>query len=264
MDFKLRGKTALVTGSSAGIGFATARQLLQEGAVVYLNGRSQERLEEAADDLRGEFRGGDVSTVVADLGSAEGCKQVTDALPAVDVLVNNVGIFEAKDFADIPDEDWLRFFQINVMSGVRLTRHYLPAMREAGWGRVVFVSSESGQSTPSEMIHYGMTKTAQLAVARGLAQTLTGCNITVNSVLVGPTDSEGVGTFVEKMADEQGISKDEMERKFFDEARPTSILQRFIEPEEVGNMIAYLCSDAARATTGAALRVDGGVVKSIL
>ncbi|MDB5865400.1 MAG: dehydrogenase, short-chain alcohol dehydrogenase like protein [Betaproteobacteria bacterium] len=263
MDLQLRGKTALVTGSTAGIGFATARQLAAEGATVYLNGRSQDRVDTAAQTIRDSV-GGNVRGIAADLSTATGCAALTAQLPDVDVLINNMGIFEPKAFEEISDADWMRFFETNVLSGVRLSRHYLPRMRSLNWGRVVFVSSESALQIPVEMIHYGMTKTAQLAIARGLAETTIGSGVTVNSVLPGPTASEGVATFVQQMADTRGVDFKEMEREFFTTARPSSLLQRFATPEEVAAMIVYVCSAAASATNGAALRVDGGVVRAIV
>jgi NAD(P)-dependent dehydrogenase (short-subunit alcohol dehydrogenase family) len=263
MDLGLQGKRALVTGSTAGIGWATARALAAEGAHVVVNGRTPQRVEDAVAKLRGELPGAQVEGIVADLGSAEGCAQLTAQLPDVDVLVNNLGIFEPKAFEQIPDEDWLRFFEVNVLSGVRLSRHYVAGMRARNWGRIVFVSSESGLNIPTEMIHYGMTKTAQLAVARGLAETLARTGVTVNSVLPGPTASEGVGEFVARMAAERGVDAATMEREFFATARPSSVLQRFATPDEVASLIAYVCSARASATTGAALRVDGGLVRTI-
>lgn len=263
MNFGLEQKLALVTGSTAGIGFATARALAAEGARVTLNGRTAKRVDAAVEQLRRELPGATVNGIAADLGTAAGCAVVTSRLPQLDVLVNNVGIFEPKDFEEIPDEDWLRFFETNVLSGIRLTRHYLPGMRRRNWGRIVFVSSESAIQIPVEMIHYGMTKTAQLAVARGLAESLRGTGVTVNSVLPGPTDSEGVGEFRSRLAAAQGVDLATVEREFFATARPSSIIQRFATPDEVASMIAYVCSAQASATTGASLRVDGGVVRSI-
>jgi NAD(P)-dependent dehydrogenase (short-subunit alcohol dehydrogenase family) len=213
--------------------------------------------------LRGELPDAQVQGIAADLGSAEGCEQLVAQLPDVDVLVNNLGIFEPKPFEQIADADWLRFFEVNVLSGVRLSRHYVAGMRERDWGRIVFVSSESALNIPTEMIHYGMTKTAQLAVARGLAETLTRTGVTVNSVLPGPTASEGVGEFVARMAAERGVDAATMEREFFATARPSSVLQRFASPDEVAALITYVCSARASATTGAALRVDGGLVRTI-
>lgn len=264
MDLGLRGRRALVTGSTLGIGFAAARQLAAEGASVVLNGRSAERVDEAVGRLRAAVAGADVQGIAADLGTAEGCATVTAAFPDLDVLVNNLGIFEPRPFEEIADADWLRFFEVNVLSGVRLARHYLPGMRERDWGRIVFVSSESAVQIPVEMIHYGMTKTAQLAVARGLAESTAGSGVTVNSVLPGPTASEGVATFVGQMAESRGVDFATMEREFFAQARPSSLLQRFATPDEAAAMIVYVCSAQASATNGAALRVDGGVVRSIL
>ncbi|WP_295446847.1 SDR family NAD(P)-dependent oxidoreductase [uncultured Thiodictyon sp.] len=264
MDLQLQGKKALVTGSTLGIGFATALGLAREGAEVVVNGRTQVRADEAAALIRAQVPGARVTGVAADLAGAEGCAALIEAVPDLDVLVNNVGIFEPKPFDEISDAEWLRFFQTNVMSGVRLSRHYLAGMRARDWGRIIFVSSESAVQIPAEMIHYGMTKTAQLAVARGLAETTAGTGITVNSVLPGPTRSEGVAAFVEQIAGQRGISFAAMEREFFDTARPSSLLRRFATVEEVANMIVYLCGAGASATNGAALRVDGGVVRAIL
>ncbi|HXU64096.1 MAG TPA: SDR family NAD(P)-dependent oxidoreductase [Polyangia bacterium] len=261
MDLGLSGKTALVTGSTAGIGFAAARALAREGARVIVNGRTEARVAEAVARLKGE--GLAAEGIAADLSTAAGCRALTDRRPDTDVLVNNLGIFEPRPFQEISDQDWMRFFETNVLSGVRLARHYLPGMRARNWGRIVFVSSESGLQIPTEMIHYGTTKTAQLAVARGLAETLAGTGVTVNSVLPGPTASEGVATFVAQMARAQGIDAATAERQFFATARPSSIIQRFATPDEVAALIAYVCSTQASATTGAALRVDGGVVRAI-
>jgi NAD(P)-dependent dehydrogenase (short-subunit alcohol dehydrogenase family) len=263
MDLGLNGKRALVTGSTAGIGFATARALAAEGAQVTLNGRTRARVNEALQQIRSELPGAKVDAIAADLGTADGCAALIAQLPDIDVLINNLGIFEPKPFEQIPDQDWLRFFEVNVLSGIRLSRHYVSGMRARNWGRIVFVSSESGLQIPAEMIHYGMTKTAQLAVARGLAETLAGTGVTVNSVLPGPTDSEGVGDFVAQLANSRGVDTATVEREFFATARPSSILQRFSTPDEVAAMITYVCSARASATTGAALRVDGGVVRSI-
>ena len=263
MDFGLREKRALVTGSTAGIGFATARALANEGAHVTLNGRTEARVGDAVDRIRRELSNATVDGIAADLSSGDGCRALIGYLPEVDVLVNNLGIFEPKPFEQIPDEDWIRFFETNVLSGIRLARHYVGGMRSRNWGRIVFVSSESGLQIPTEMIHYGMTKTAQLAVSRGLAETLAGTGVTVNSVLPGPTSSEGVGEFVTRMATARGLDAKTVEREFFATARPSSVLQRFATPDEVAAMITYVCSAQASATTGAALRVDGGVVRAI-
>jgi NAD(P)-dependent dehydrogenase (short-subunit alcohol dehydrogenase family) len=245
MDLGLTSKRALITGSTAGIGLAAAEALAREGAHVIVNSRTPARVQTAIASIKKSI-------------------PVIAAHPDVDILVNNMGIFEPKAFEQISDEDWLRFFETNVLSGIRLARHYVAGMRTRNWGRIVFVSSESGVQIPTEMIHYGVTKTAQLAVARGLAETLAGTGVTVNSVLPGPTASEGVGTFVAQLASEQGVDKATVERDFFANARPSSILQRFTEPAEIAAMIAYVCSAQASATTGAALRVDGGVVRSIV
>lgn len=262
MDMQLTGKKAVVTGSTAGIGFATALGLAREGASVVVNGRTTARVDSAVRRIRQALPIADVTGVAADLATAEGCVQMIAQVPFVDILVNNMGIFEPKPFEQIPDEDWMRFFEANVMSGVRLSRHYLPQMQGRNWGRIIFVSSESAVQIPAEMVHYGMTKTAQVAVARGIAETTAGTGVTVNSVLPGPTKSEGVATFVAQMAEQRGIDFATMEREFFETARPSSLLRRFATVEEVANMIVYLCSPLASATNGAALRVDGGVVRS--
>ena len=263
MDMGLKGKRALVSGSTAGIGFAAASALAAEGCEVIINGRTQPRVDQALHRLRAEVQGARVTGIAVDLASAEGCQALFRQLPDVDVLVNNLGIFEPKAFEAIPDADWIRFFEVNVLSGVRLSRQYLPAMRQRNWGRVIFVSSESGLQIPAEMIHYGMTKTAQLAVARGLAETLAGTGVTVNCVLPGPTASEGVGEFVTRLAQSRGVDAATVEKEFFATARPSSLIRRFATVQEVASMIVYVASARASATTGAALRVDGGVVRSI-
>ena len=263
MDLELKGKRALVSGSTAGIGLAAARLLAAEGAAVVVNGRTEARVSAAVGAIRDAVRGANVRGVAADLGTAAGCDALARAAGEIDVLVNNVGIFEPKPFEEISDADWMRFFETNVLSGVRLARHALPGMRSRGWGRIVFVSSESALQIPVEMIHYGMTKTAQIAVARGLAEATVGTGVTVNSVLPGPTSSEGVATFVEQMAKARGVDFASMEREFFQTARPSSLLKRFATPDEVAAMIVYVCSGRASATNGAALRVDGGVVRAI-
>lgn len=263
MDLQLKNKTALVSGSTAGIGFAIATQLLQEGAKVYINGRSQARVDEAVQRLMALVPGADVSGVAADFSRVEEIDALLRAIPSVDILVNNVGIFEPKDFVNIPDADWMRFYEINVMSGVRLSRHYFPLMLAQNWGRVIFISSESSIMIPSEMIHYGMTKTAQLAISRGLAELTKGTNVTVNSILPGPTRSEGVGTFVDDLAKSRGISTEEMERDFFLSARPSSLINRFATVEEIAHMVTYIASPLSSATNGAALKVEGGLTRSI-
>jgi NAD(P)-dependent dehydrogenase (short-subunit alcohol dehydrogenase family) len=264
MDLKLTGKVALVTGSTAGIGLAIAKSLAAEGAHVYVNGRTQARVDAAVTALNEHSGSGNVEGIVADFGSAAGAEAVIARLPEVDVLVNNVGIFEPKPFAEIPDEDWFRFFEVNVMSGVRLSRHYLKGMLTRNWGRILFISSESAVQIPAEMVHYGMTKTAQVAVARGIAETTAGTGVTVNSILPGPTESEGVGGFVDAMAKQQNKTKAEIEKDFFEHVRPSSLLKRFATVDEVAAMVTYVASERASATNGAALRVDGGVVKAIL
>ncbi|HEY3204095.1 MAG TPA: SDR family NAD(P)-dependent oxidoreductase [Thermoanaerobaculia bacterium] len=263
MDLGLRGKRALVTGSTAGIGLATARALAGEGASVTVNGRTDRRVRAAMEELRRAQPDAAIEGIAADLGTAAGCHAVIEKLSDVDVLVNNLGIGEPKPFDEITDADWLRIFETNVLSGVRLARYYVRGMRARNWGRIVFVSSESGLQIPPEAIHYGMTKTAQLAVARGLAETLAGTGVTVNSVLPGPTASEGLGAFLAKTAGARGVDASTVEREFFETARPSSIQRRFASPDEVAAMIAYVSSEAASATTGAALRVDGGVVRAI-
>ena len=263
MDLKLGGKVAFVSGSTAGIGLAIANRMALEGADVVINGRTEERVRVALAQIKKDARNVDVRGIAADLGEAEGCAEIARQLPRVDILINNVGIFEPKPFEQISDADWERFFAVNVMSGVRLSRAYLPAMKERNWGRIVFISSESGLQIPAEMIHYGMTKTAQLAIARGLAETCQGTSVTVNSVLPGPTASEGVTEFVSDLAGQQKMSAAEFEKEFFKNARPTSILKRFIEPDEIANVVAFVCSPLAAAINGAAVRADGGVVRSI-
>lgn len=266
MDLQLKGKCAVVTGSTAGIGFAIARRLAAEGALVMINGRSQAAVDVALAKLRGEHREADVRGVAADLSGAAGCAALVEALGArgADILVNNLGIFDPKPFEAIDDEDWQRFFDVNVMSGVRLSRALLPGMKQRNWGRVIFVSSESGVCPPAEMVHYGMTKSAQLSVARGLAESCAGTGVTVNSVLPGPTLTEGAKDFFDKLARAGNQTFDEAAREFFAHGRPTSIIKRFVAPDEVATMTVYLCSPLAAATTGASVRVDGGVVRSIV
>jgi NAD(P)-dependent dehydrogenase (short-subunit alcohol dehydrogenase family) len=264
MDLEIRGKRALVTGSTGGIGLAAARQLAREGVSIVVNGRTGERVDAAVREIHAAVPGADARGVVADLGTAAGCHLMIREVPELDILVNNVGIFEPKPFDEIPDADWIRFFEVNVLSGVRLSRHYLRGMRGRDWGRIIFVSSESAVQIPAEMIHYGTTKTAQLAVARGLAETTVGSGVTVNSVLPGPTASEGVSTFVGQLAEARGVDFGTMEKEFFATARPSSLLQRFATTDEAASMITYLCSARASATNGAALRVDGGVLRSVL
>jgi len=261
MDMQLKDKLAFVSGSTAGIGYAIAEALTREGARVVINGRSQAAVDDAVAALRAAT-GGRVDGFAGDLGTAAQAERAAENFPDVDILVNNLGIFEPKPFEEIPDSDWLRLFEVNVLSGVRLTRLFLPGMRRRNWGRIIFVSSESAVQIPAEMIHYGMTKTAQLAISRGLAEAVAGTGITVNSVLPGPTRSRGVGDFVESLAKADGKTFAEFEKEFFRKMRPTSLIKRFATPDEVASLVAYVASPLSSATTGAALRVDGGVVKS--
>ena len=263
MNLGLRGKLAVVSGSTAGIGFAIAAVLAQEGARVVINGRTEARVTTAVEKIRQRMKGAELIGVAADLGTAAGVSAFVKQVPEADILVNNLGIFEAKPFLEIPDADWLRFFEINVLSGVRLTRHYLAGMLEKNWGRVIFISSESGQQIPTEMIHYGMTKTAQVAIARGVAQTVVATGVTVNSVLVGPTASEGASEFVQNMARQQAISAGEVEKQFFATIRPTSLLKRFETPDEIAAVVAFVASTQSVAINGAAVRAEAGVVQSI-
>ena len=264
MDLQLKGKKALVTGSTAGIGFAIANELAAEGATVVINGRTEKRIENAIGEIRKSHPGAQLSGAAADVSNAEGCARLIAAVSDVDVLINNMGIFEPKAFEEIPDADWQRMFEANVMSGVRLSRHYLAGMRRKNWGRIIFISSESGVQIPAEMVHYGMLKTAQIAVARGIAETVAGTGITVNSVLPGPTRSEGVESFLSQMGEKSGVDAATIEAEFFKSVRPSSLLKRFATSEEVAHAVVYLSSPLASATNGAAMRVDGGVVRAIL
>jgi NAD(P)-dependent dehydrogenase (short-subunit alcohol dehydrogenase family) len=263
MKIDLSGKTALVTGSSSGIGHAVAKGLSAAGADVVVNGRSQGKVDAAVAAIARSVPGAKVRGIAADVSTAEGCQTLLAALPEVDILVNNAGIFEPKGFFEIPDGDWSRFFEVNVMSGVRLSRGYLPGMLKRNWGRIVFISSESALNIPTEMIHYGMTKTAQLAVSRGLAEMTRGTAVTVNAVLPGPTMSEGVEAFVKDLARQSGQSVEEAASRFVKQFRPTSLLQRFASVEEIANMVVYVSSKEASATNGAALRAEGGIVQTI-
>jgi NAD(P)-dependent dehydrogenase (short-subunit alcohol dehydrogenase family) len=260
MDLQLKGKIALISGSTAGIGHAIAASLAHEGARVIVNGRTSAAVDSAVTALKSS--GGDVLGFAGDLSSAAVAEKLLQQHPQVDILVNNLGIFEVKPFEEISDEEWKRFFDVNVLSGARLSRLYLPSMRQRNWGRIIFISSESGLQIPAEMIHYGMTKAAQIAVARGLAEATAGTGITVNSILPGPTRSRGVGDFVADWAAKSGKSAKTVEDEFFKTARPTSLIKRFATPEEVAAMVTFVASPLSAATNGAALRVDGGVVKS--
>jgi len=262
MDLQLQDKVALVTGSTAGIGYAIASRLAGEGTHVYVNGRTQQRVDEAIASIRREIPSAKIDGLALDLSKAEAAGEATRRIPKLDILVNNLGIFEPKPFEEIPDEDWLRLIETNFLSGVRLCRFWLPKMRQAGWGRILFISSESAVSIPAEMIHYGVTKTMQVALARGLAETTAGTAVTINSILAGPTRSEGVGTFVQQLASAQGMDQDQVEREFFEKMRPGSLLRRFESPDEIANMAAFLASPLSSGTNGAAIRVEGGILRS--
>lgn len=264
MDLKLTGKRALVTGSTLGIGFAIALGLAREGARVTVNGRSQAHVNSALDRIRAAVPGTEVNGIAADLATAAGADAVFALVDEVDILVNSLGIYERMPFFEISDADWLRLFETNVLSGVRFARRYAPDMVKRGWGRVVFVSSESALNIPREMIHYGTTKTAQLAVSRGLAMELVGTGVTVNTVLPGPTTTENSAGLRASRAKAAGITVAQLEAEFFDRLRPTSLIRRFATPEETANLCVYLCGEGASATTGAALRCDGGVVNQIM
>ncbi|MCW6053382.1 SDR family oxidoreductase [Microcoleus sp. A2-C5] len=264
MDLKLSDKIALVSGSTAGIGLAIATQLAQEGAAVIVNGRTEERVKKAIDQIKEIAPNAKLQGVAADLGTASGASELFDRVPEVDILVNNLGIYGAKPFEDIDDDEWINFLEINVISGVRLSRKYLPLMLTKNWGRIIFISSESALNIPAEMIHYGVTKTAQLSLARGLAEMTVGSNVTVNSVLPGPTRSEGVEDFIQGLAKNQKVTAEQVEKEFFQKTRPSSLIQRFAETSEVAALVAFVASPVASAINGAALRVEGGVVRSIV
>ena len=264
MDLELTSYTALVSGSTAGIGLAIATMLAQEGASVIINGRTSERVDNAIAQVKQTVPNAKLQGVVADLGTQAGASELFRQVPEVDILINNLGIYGAKAFEEITDNEWMQFLEVNVISGVRLSRHYLPMMLKKNWGRIIFISSESGVNIPAEMIHYGVTKTAQLALARGLAETTIGTNVTVNSVLPGPTRSEGVEDFIQGLAKDQSISPEQVEQEFFEKTRPSSLIKRFATPAEVASLVAFIASPLSSATNGAALRVDGGVVRSIV
>jgi NAD(P)-dependent dehydrogenase (short-subunit alcohol dehydrogenase family) len=257
MDLQLIGKTALVTGSTAGIGLEIARRLVTEGADVVICGRNQTKLDAASAEIGARC-------VLADPATADGAAALVAAVPDIDILVNNLGIYEAKPFGEITDDDWRRFFEVNVLSGARLARSYFPGMLACGWGRVIFIASESGVMVPPDMIHYGMTKTAQLAISRGLAGLTKGTRVTVNTVMPGTTRSEGIVDFLKSVADDPDAPAEEIERAFFAKDRATSLIQRMIEPEEIAALVAYVASPLSSATNGAALRVDGGITPTIV
>lgn len=264
MDLKLKDKVAFISGSTSGIGFATAKRLLEEGARVIINGRTRHSVDKAVEELKAAVRGSDISGIHADFSKVEEVNRLIKELSEVDILINNAGIFEPKAFAEIPDEDWFRLFEVNVMSGVRLSRHFFPKMLNKNWGRIIFISSESAVFIPDEMIHYGMTKTAQIAVSRGLAELTRGTNVTVNTILPGPTKSRGATAFLTELSTANNISVKEVEQDFFRNMRPSSLLQRFASVEEVADTITYYASPLASATNGASIRVEGGLIKSIL
>jgi NAD(P)-dependent dehydrogenase (short-subunit alcohol dehydrogenase family) len=264
MDLQLKGKVAFVSGSTKGIGYAIAKQLLEEGAVVIINGRSQEAVNDSIEKLKAQVPAAEVSGIAADFAQAEQVNALLNQLPQIDILINNAGIFEPKAFADITDEDWLRYFEVNVLSGIRLSREIFPKMLSNNWGRIIFITSESAVNIPEEMIHYGTTKTALHAVSRGLAELTKGSAVTVNTVMPGPTASEGVIDFVKQMAEDSGISVEQAEEGFFKTMRPTSLIQRFSDVQEIANMVTYIASPLSSSTNGSSLRVDGGVVKSVL
>lgn len=263
MDLQLKGKTAFVSGSTQGIGYAIAKHLLEEGATVIINGRKQEGVNIAVGKLRHQLPNANVSGIAADFAKSDEVNKLMNLLPSIDILVNNAGIFEPKAFVDIPDEDWFRFFEVNVMSGIRLSRHIFPEMIKNNWGRIIFITSESAVNIPEEMIHYGMTKTAMHAVSRGLAELTKGTGVTVNCVMPGPTASEGLVTFIGQLAETQHVTPEQAEKNFFQTARPSSLIQRFASVDEVADLVTYIASPKSSATNGSALRVDGGVVKNI-
>ena len=264
MDLQLSDRIALVSGSTAGIGLAIATTLAQEGATVIVNGRTQERVNDALKSIQQSVPNAKLQGIAADLGTTAGVELLFQQVQEVNILVNNLGIYGSKAFEDISDEEWMNILEVNVMSGVRISRHYLPLMLKKDWGRIIFISSESALNIPAEMIHYGVTKTAQVALSRGLAETTAGSRVTVNTVLPGRTRSEGVETFIEGLAKDQNISPEQVEKEFFTKTRPSSLIQRFASTSEVAALVAFVASPLASAINGAALRVEGGVVRSIV
>lgn len=262
MDLKIKGKIALITGSTQGVGFATAKKLCEEGVNVYINGRDSSKVQIAVQKLKNEFPNVEIKGIVANLKDLEGCNYLISQIPHVDILINNLGVFEPRNFVDISEKEWLDMFNINVMSGVRLSQHYLTNMMREDWGRIIFISSESALQIPKEMIHYGMTKTAQISVARGIAELTRGTNVTSNSIILGPSKSEGVVQFMEDLGKQNNQTFEEVEKDFFKNVRPSSLIQRFAQVEEDANMIVYISSALSSATNGAILRADGGVVQS--
>jgi len=262
MDLKIQNKIALITGSTQGIGFATAKKLCEEGVNVIINGRSKSKVDKAVNSLKEEFPKLDIKGIVANLKDEKGCNKLINDVPHIDILINNLGIFEPKEFEKISEEEWLNMFNINVMSGIRLSQHYLSSMINQDWGRIIFISSESAIQIPKEMIHYGMSKTAQISISRGIAELTKGTNVTSNSIIVGPSKSEGVMTFFEAIAKQNNQTAQEIEKEFFENARPTSLIKRFADVQESASMVVYTASALSSATNGAILRVDGGVVQS--
>lgn len=264
MDLQIEKKRALVTASSGGIGFSIAEQLAAAGASVYIHGRKAETVQSAIDTIAKKYARAHLLPLVCDLSTLEGFEAAKKQIESLDILVNNLGIYEAKPFDNITDDDWLHMFNVNVLSGIRLSRHFLPGMLKQNWGRIVFISSESAVQIPTEMIHYGVTKTAQIAVARGLAELCAGTNVTVNSVLPGPTLSEGVERFISQLAKSQNVSERVVEAEFFKNTRPSSLIKRFATTDEVASIVAFICSSQASCVTGSAVRAEGGVLKGIL
>lgn len=263
MDLKLVNKKVFISGSTNGIGLAIARTFAKENAIVYINGRTQNSVDAAIESIKNEVNQAKVTGIVADLAQLDGINNIKNQIKEVDILINNLGIYEPRPFFEITSEDWIRIFNINVLTGIQLTKHLMPAMLVKNWGRVLFISSESGLQIPSEMIHYGMSKTAQIAIANGLAQLTKGTGVTVNALLPGPTYSAGVQQFIQDLAIANNQTTPEVEKEFFNETRPLSLLQRFITTEEVASMAVYLSSPLSAATNGAAVRVDGGILKGI-
>jgi NAD(P)-dependent dehydrogenase (short-subunit alcohol dehydrogenase family) len=262
MNLKIQNKTALITGSTQGIGFATAKKLCEEGVNVIINGRTKSKVNHAINILKKQFPKLKIKGIIANLGTKKGCTKLINDVPHIDILINNLGIFEPKEFEKISEEEWFNMFNVNVMSGVRLSQHYLSSMINQNWGRIIFISSESAIQIPKEMIHYGMSKTAQISISRGIAELTKGTNVTSNSIIVGPSKSEGVMTFFEAIAKQNKQTAQEIEKEFFETARPTSLIKRFADVQESASMIVYTASALSSATNGAILRVDGGVVQS--
>lgn len=262
MDIKVENKVVLITGATQGIGFMTAKKLCEEGAKVIINGRNKKTINEAISKIKSEIPNAKISGVEADLKDEIGSKKLILEVPHVDILINNLGIFEPRDFEDITEEEWLCMFNVNVMSGARLSQHYLSKMLSQNWGRIIFISSESALNIPKEMIHYGMTKSAQVSIARGISQLTQGTKVTSNSIIVGPSKSEGVMTFLNELAKKENKTFEEIEKEFFDIHRPTSLVKRFADVEESANMIVYTASSLSSMTNGAMLRADGGIINS--